>query len=473
MTETLLFGHVVPQRAPEELRRGFDVIPLFVGPTRKPGTFRSDVKHLRALAGSRWNARLFDLLTVMCTLRAADRFMRSRDIFDMSRDLNIACTVHEPERWLELAPLLARAVFRLSADRLHFTPVPLRHRIADAEPLVAEGPPFADENRSDCVCLFSGGADSFCGAAHLLMHRRRPLFVCLSVGGIAQRQRELFEAIRARLSRVPADALIQLTPWPNSWPRDRIRPRRGWQHRDSLQRLRAMFFFSLAALVGLPRGIDEIFMCENGIIGAAIAFSPSLANATTTRPAEPSFLRAMEELLQQTLDAPALRIRNPFQYMTKGEVLRECAKSGLGETLPHTVSCWQSGQLGISNCGTCVPCLFRQLAFDESGLPERGTYRLHAIPEGASWSRWKSSELPRLRSVAMYSRDALRRGVKGLMMDEPAVFDAIDVTAGPTHRRAVPGPEQEALDEAAPRKMARAILRFARASAERLPWAPP
>jgi 7-cyano-7-deazaguanine synthase in queuosine biosynthesis len=468
MTDQLLFGHVVPQRAPEELRRRFEVIPLFVGSTHKPGTFRSDVKRLRGLAGSQWNARLFDLLTVMCTLRAADRFMRSRDIYDMSRDLHIACTVHEPELWLELAPLLERAVFRLSADRLHFTPVPLRHGVADAEPLQNKGPTSSDKDRADCVCLFSGGADSFCGAAHLLKHRRKPLFVCLSVGGVARRQRELFDAIRARFPRLSADSLVQLTPWPNSWPRDR-RPRRGWQHRDSLQRLRAMFFFSLAAVVGRPRGIDEIFMCENGIIGAAIAFSPSLDNATTTHPAEPTFLRAMEKVLQETLDTPALRIRNPFQYMTKGEVLRECAKSGLAEMLPRTVSCWQSGRKGISNCGTCVPCLFRQLAFDESDLAERGTYRLHAIPEGKAWPQWKSSELSRLRSVATYSRDALRRGVNGLMMDEPAVFDAIDVTRGPTVRQSVSVQELDKLDETAPCKMARTILRFARASIARLP----
>lgn len=467
MAETLLFGHVVQQRAPEEVRRRFEVIPLFVGSTRQPGTFRSDVRRLRTMAGSRWNARLFDLLTVMCTLRAADRFIRSRDIYDMSRDLHIACTVHEPERWLALAPLLERTVFRLSADRLHFTPVPLRNRVAEAEPLPNEGS-FADANGADCVCLFSGGADSFCGAAHLLKHRRQPLFVCLSVGGIARRQRELFDAVRAKFPRVPADALVQLTPWPNSWPRER-RPRHGWQHRDSLQRLRAMFFFSLAALVGRPHGIDEIFMCENGIIGSAIAFSPALDDATTTRPAEPSFLRAMETVLQETLDAPALHIRNPFQYMTKGEVLRECATSGLAKTMPRTVSCWQSGHLGISNCGTCVPCLFRQLAFDESGVSKRGAYRLHSIPEGKEWTQWKSSELPRLRSVATYSRDALRRGLKGLAMEEPAVFDAVDVTGGPTARRAVSALEQEALDDAAPRKMARAILRFARACVARLP----
>lgn len=466
MKEPLLFGHVAPQRAPEELRHRFEVVPMLVGPTREPGTFRSDVRRLRALAGRRWNERLFDLLTVMCTLRAADRFIPSPDIpFNMTRDLNIACTVHDPDFWRSVEPLLAGVVFRLGMDRLHFTPIALRKRIADAKPLDAE----TRNTRADSICLFSGGADSFCGAAHLLANGRSPLFVCLSVGGIAERQRELFEAIRLRFPAVPEDALIQLTPWPNAWPRDRIRMRPVWQHRDSLQRLRAMFFFALAALVAKPRGIDEIFMCENGIIGAAIAFSPDLANPTTTRPAEPSFLRAMEELLQVVLDAPALRIRNPFQYKTKGEVLREAAQLGLGDALPRTVSCWESGNRGISNCGTCVPCLFRQLAFDESRVPVSDPYRLDPIPPGDAWETWGSSELPRLRAVAEYSRRARRRGVKGLLLNEPAVYDAIDVTGGPTRSRAASRQQQTTLDELAPGRVARTILRFARASAARLP----
>jgi len=466
VSEVLLLGHVDRLEVPARLASKFDVVPMLVGPTREDGAFRSDVTRIRNLAGPKWNAMLYDLLTVMCTLRAADRYFRSRDVFAMGRQLHIAATVHDAARWRVLAAPLKHAVYRLSYDRLDFHPIALRRRARDSRPITGATSPLEAGYRPDCVCLFSGGADSFCGAAHLLANGRRPLFVSVSIGGVAGRQKVLFDAIRRRFSHVPRSALVQLTPWPNAFPRGR-RPAKGWQHRDSLQRLRAIFFLSLAAMVGHFFDLDDVFMCENGVVGAAIVFAPAYDNASTTRPSEPHFLRALEAFLQAALDAPAVRLRNPFQYKTKGEVLRETAKLGLAKWLPQTVSCWRSGNQGIVNCGACVPCLFRQLAFDESGLPQRGRYKRAAIPPRA-WQRWKSSELPRLAAIREYSLRAMREGTRGLEQYEPAVMDAIDVTGGPASRAAVGKEEQQRLDDEAQARMAATILRFARATAGRL-----
>jgi 7-cyano-7-deazaguanine synthase in queuosine biosynthesis len=468
MSETLLLGHVAPVNVPRRLAAAFDVIRMFIGPTRAAGTFRSDVTKLRGLAGPRWTVELFDLLTVMCTLRAADRFFRSRDIFAMGRDLHIACTVHDAKRWRELTPLLRHAAYRLSYDHLDFHPLHMRARAPDAKPLPQTSLAFDDAYVPDCLCLFSGGADSFCGAAHLLANGRRPLFVSVSIGGIAARQRLLFQTIRKRFPHVPERALIQLSPWPNAFRRDQ-RPAKGWQHRDSLQRLRSTFFFSLGAIAARSFAVEELFMCENGIVGAALTYSPVYDNATTTRPAEPRFLRAMEDFLAAHLGEPRLRIRNPFQYRTKGEVLRETAALGLGASLPRTISCWTSGNQGIHNCGVCVPCLFRQLAFAESGLRLRERYTRAAIPRGRAWPRWESAELPRLIAIRDYCERAVRDGASGLLSTEEAVMDAADVTGGPTAQRAVPLDARDELDAAAPLRMADTVLRFARATIARLP----
>lgn len=467
MKPTLLFGHVAPIVVPKRLHANFDVVPMLVGPTRAPGTFRSDVTRLRALAGRKWSATLFDLLTVMCTLRAADRFIKSRDIYAMGRDLHIACSVHDAKRWRELTAALRHAVYRLGSDHLDFHPVGLRRRVDDAKPLRETSLRLDQSYVPDCICLFSGGADSFCGAAHLLANGRNPLFVSVSIGGIAERQRVLLRAIRKRFPWLPERALIQLSPWPNAFPRGH-RPRRSWQHRDSLQRLRAMFFLSLGAIVARAFDVDELFMCENGVVGAAITYSPAYDNATTTRPAEPRFLRAMEDFLGEALGSPRICIRNPFQYLTKGEVLRDTAALGLGERLPDTISCWTSGNQGIRNCGVCVPCLFRQLAFDESGLPRRGRYDRATIPKGGAWKKWKSVELPRLQAIRDYCESVVRDGPAALLHREWAVMDTLDVTGGPTSER-FSGSIRLQLDDCAPERMAETIHRFACATITRLP----
>ncbi len=464
MSETLIYGHTIRQALPDSLARNKDVIRLFIGRTKEPGSYRSGVENLRRMAGRRWNARMYDLLTVMCTLRAADRFFRSHRVFAISRDLPIACTVHNT--WEALIPKLTRVVAELSSDRLHFSAVPFQKSPADAQPIDRDPPPRAYD--ADAVCLFSGGADSFCGVAHLLAAGRRPLLVSLSVGPIAGRQKHLFKALQKRFPHLVDEALIQVSPWPYAAPKPKEgRAPKRWYPRDQLQRLRSMFFFSLAAIVAQAHGVEEIFMCENGLIGAAIVFAADQDSPFTTHPAEPHFLRSMEDFLRSALAAPSLCIRNPFQYMTKGEILRECASLKLGRVLGRTVSCWRSGNRGVVSCGVCVPCMYRQLAFAESGVADTSGY-LTPIPRGRAWRKWPSDQLSRLMSIRRYCNDAIGGGKQFLMDCERAVYDAIDVTAGATGRRATTATEQRSLDLEAPGRMADLILRFARSSRARL-----
>ena len=465
----LLFGRAGEEELPRRLLDRHDVVTVEIGQTRRPGTFRSDVERMRRICGSRWSPSLFDLLTVSCALRAADRFYPSGGLFETARRMRVAAGVHSVRRWRDAAAALRRAVFLLSSDALEFHPV----RIVKAPPAARPAPDTETAKAlrayaPDAVCLFSGGADSFCGAAHLLDQGRKPLFVSQSVGPVSRRQQELFSALRSRFPQLPDAALLQLRAFPNSSPRDTVADKRLWRHRDDLQRLRSLFFFSLAAVVACAHDVDEIFMCENGIIGAAIIFAPDQDSPYTTRPAEPRYLRQAESFLRQALDAPALRLRNPFQYSTKGEVLGRCADLGLSEELYRTVSCWRAGNRGIRNCGVCVPCMFRQLAFDEAGLPARpGDYRRTEIPRD-SWRAWESPERHRLYAVRDYCEQVLQGGRPWLFDNETAVADAVDVTAGPAGQPAAGEEEQLQLDDRAGEAMAEAVLRFARATLARL-----
>jgi 7-cyano-7-deazaguanine synthase in queuosine biosynthesis len=402
---------------------------------------------------------------VMCALRAADRFYPSAGMFHDTRDLHVAVTVSDRAAWTALADPLRRAVAQLSSDRLHFVPIRSVDRVRrHGEDGAVDG---ITAYRPDCVCLFSGGADSLAGVAHLLHASRRPLLVSQSVGPISGRQQELFDRLRERFPQLAPSALIQIRAYPNA-PAPGDRRRRVWRQRDDLQRLRSMFFLSLAAQIAAAYKADDIFLCENGLIAAAIAFSPNQLSPYTTRPAEPHYLRQAEAFFRSALARPSLRIRNPFQYLTKGEMLAEAAALGVGDLLYRTVSCWRSGNRGVRNCGECVPCLFRQLAFDEASLPQlRSDYYGHAIPR-LRWRRWRSDHRDRLIAIHEYCRMVQRGGRAWLFSNEPAVTDAIDVTGGPSSGPPIDPAARAALDEAASEHMAETIQRFARAALRRL-----
>lgn len=470
MDDALLYGFASRQPLRAGIGRRNHVIRLSIDGTRRPGSFFADLERLRKTCGRRWNIPALDLLHVMCTLRAADRYYRSAGLFRNTRQLKLAVTVADERRWREIAETFRRTVFTLSGDRLTFEPVALRAMPRTARPPARSSlNELVESYHPDSVCLFSGGADSFAGAAHLLAIGRRPLLVAHAIGPINGRQQELFTSLRRRFPQLPEEALIQLRGYPASPRRGQPRPAWMWRQRDDLQRLRSMYFFSLAAILADAHEVDDIFMCENGVIGAAIVWSPNQDTPYNTRPAEPHYLRQMQTLLAAALDRPSLRIRNPFQYRTKGEVLRECASLGLLDALYRTVSCWRSGNRGIRNCGQCVPCMFRQLSFDEAGLTNpRDDVYTHAIPPRA-WSRWSSPNLHRLRALRDYSARVMSAGGgMWLRAEEQAVADAIDSTCGPVNAAAVDARAQEDLDDAAAEKMAATIERFAQGIIRRL-----
>ncbi len=461
MNGTLIYGHAVRQALPVSRRR--HVIRILIDGRREPGTFFADVERLRGICGSGWNTRALDLHYVMCTLRAADRYYRSRGLFRDTRQLHIAVTVTDRRRWERVRESLTRTVFMLSGDRLSFRPIRLRVLPRPLATVGATDPEWLERYRPDCLCLFSGGADSFAGAAHLLSIGRRPLLIAHAVGPVSGRQKELFRGLQGRFPHLENSALIQLRSYPRGSGRGVPCPRYMWRQLDDLQRLRSMFFFSLAGIVACCRSLDDIFMCENGVIGAAIAWAPNQHTPYTTRPAEPHYLRQMQRFLRAALSRPSLQIRNPFQYRTKGEVLRECASLGLRRELYRTVSCWRSGNRGVRNCGQCVPCMFRQLSFEEAGLADRraDVYE-HPIPRGRRWSRWKSPNQARLLALREYcSRVVAEGGGVWLRSEEPAVADAIDITGGTATQAAGGESEQQELDDDAPERMAATIERFA------------
>jgi hypothetical protein len=116
-----------------------------------------------------------------------------------------------------------------------------------------------------------------------------------------------------------------------------------------------------------------LYVCENGFISINPPLTGARLGSLSTRTTHPVFLG----LVQQLIDAAGLlvRVENPYQLKTKGEMLHECTnKALLRAHASEATSCGRFKQFGYTHCGRCVPCLVRRAAFRASGMIDKTKY---------------------------------------------------------------------------------------------------
>ena len=107
---------------------------------------------------------------------------------------------------------------------------------------------------ADCVCLFSGGADSLTGAIKLARTGRRPLLVShRSVSILDKRQRDLRSAMAEQVGR-----------W--RFPHMSVWAHRRGRAKSHSQRSRSFLYLSIAAALARELCLDDIVLPENGVV---------------------------------------------------------------------------------------------------------------------------------------------------------------------------------------------------------------
>ena len=148
---------------------------------------------------------------------------------------------------------------------------------------------------------------------------------------------------------------------------------------DRSQRARSIIFLAYGVLVAtaLQHYKDDhnvdLYMCENGLISINPPLTPTRLGSLSTRTTHPVFVRMFQELL----DAAALKItvKNPYQFKTKGEMLRDCRDQAfLAKHAAKTTSCGRYARNGWEHCGRCLPCLIRRTAFRARGNLDKTAY---------------------------------------------------------------------------------------------------
>jgi 7-cyano-7-deazaguanine synthase in queuosine biosynthesis len=285
------------------------------------------------------------------------------------RNLSWIVPVRDPDRWNSVKEHLTNAVATLSGDNVRFTFVKAKSgkRKQSNLPVLSEQTTFPE---SDCSCLFSGGLDSFAGAAYLInQERRRPLFAShYANGDLKNKQRELLNIIQMKFG----EDFHHFQYWVTS-RRNKSAPHKYLRQENS-HRARSFLFMSFATVAAVCRGLSDIFICENGVLSMNVPISDARKGSRSTRHAHPLYLFHFNQLINALYERE-FNVRNPFFFQTKGEEIGLLKTLDLESSIKDTVTCWgypnQTCRYRYSNhCGYCIPCIVRRVSLIAAGMEE-------------------------------------------------------------------------------------------------------
>lgn len=309
-----------------------------------------------------------DLLDLATFVYAADELSRRNSANDRwSRTFDGIVPVRAPRSWSRVSEDLSESLRFLSGDRFTFEWVRTNTVTSLRNHRETIPPGF------DCVCLFSGGADSLVGAYSLLNAGRAVLLVGHQADGItSSTQDRVYGSLKRRFGDRVAFVQARVARSRNKHPEFSLGKKVETTHRP-----RSFLFLALAVAVAVAAEVDEIVIPENGLIALNSPLDISRVGTLSTRTAHPRFIGGFLSILNQ-LGAFTGRIHNPFLYLSKTDVVR-LAPRPLRSLLAQTLSCSHLGRnrwTGFRghHCGYCVPCLYRRVAFAAIDVDEPRQY---------------------------------------------------------------------------------------------------
>jgi hypothetical protein len=151
-------------------------------------------------------------------------------------------------------------------------------------------------------------------------------------------------------------------------------------------RSRSLLYLALGLTAAAAFGAaTPLILPENGWISLNPPLTLNRLGSCSTRTTHPYFL---EELTGLWRDAGlAHPLVNPYQNLTKGEMVRDCRnRELLGRLFGESISCarpvvsrWQGGKAG--DCGYCYPCLMRRAALHTLGWDRGDDYHWDGLAE--------------------------------------------------------------------------------------------
>ncbi len=323
----------------------------------------ADVTCIHGLARSALPDPALDLLDIAIALYVADIAVRRGEREAWPRDIELAVPVRAPDLWNAARADLCRLVYVLTRDSIGFTFYPAPQLPAEEH----TAPAMPADFEPDCVAMLSGGLDSLAGAVLLQRTGRRPIYSMHRSGNPAVRaaQDAALQSIERHWPGQSATCACTVTCAPGGADALDFPPA---EQRESSRRARSFLFMALAALTAEAAGVDEVLMCENGVLTAGLPLSPARAGSMSTHSTHPAALALFNEIAERM--GLRARVSNPFIYETKADLIRDILAPHLSpQEIQSTVSCWAVGR-AQRQCGGCMPCLLRRIGTAWAALPE-------------------------------------------------------------------------------------------------------
>lgn len=362
-----------------------------------------------------------DVLLIAGASYAIDKAVVRKSAPDAwTRNLSVSFPVSDPKGWEKVAGRLDTALTFLSGDMWKtsfrpshcelFLPPKVRHKST----------PAPDEpDTFDAVSLFSGGVDSLIGVIDFLSanpQRHLLLVGHYDAAGPKSQQKDLHETLNARF--LGRTKLVQV----------RVSERPAKNAESSL-RSRSIVFLGLGIYAASEVGPDiPLLAPENGTIALNLPLTPSRSGSCSTRTMHPFYL----ETLRSVLDGVGLKnaLFNPLGLKTKGECVTGCRDQALLSSLvSKTVSCshgsrrqnWKRRK--TSNCGYCIPCLFRRASLHAAKLDSGKDYGIDVCSNELTVDSGQNSadDLRALTSALrhFHSDAEIRKGIASVARVQP------------------------------------------------------
>jgi len=356
-----------------------------------------------------------DFVVLALTVFAADtRTSREHGHDEWTREIHLLLPVSDPERWMAVGATLERALRFLTGDLWSLSFRPARARLPF--------PTDRDLSRTPAgaaVTLFSGGLDSFIGALDLAASGKPLVLVSHYTDGSASVPQA------SALSHINS---VTSNPHQIGTLASNIVARRNLfgLGNDKEQRGRSILFIALGTLVALGVDAERLIVPENGLISLNIPLTDLRVGSYSTRTTHPYFIALLQEALYGV--GLPITLENPYQFLTKGEMLIGCAiQTDLAEGSATTMSCahatqshWTKGAPAVQHCGRCTACLIRRAAFVRAKCTDLTAYSLLEL-DGREL-RSNSAQGRDVRSVRMAARRVI---------DNPELAQLLILKPGP------------------------------------------
>jgi len=317
-----------------------------------------------------------DMLYLSLAVFAADRLILRESGEDAwSRKIELYMPVLCVDKWIDCQSLVEKMLNFLTGDK--WTICFRERELTEIEKKAREKWEKVTEKNTSIskICMFSGGLDSCIGALNLLcdnMDVSDIAFVSIYGGGKGTREyQEMLK--REFIDRFDLDESYFVQNYAAVITKKEVK-------KEDTTRSRSFMFFSHAIAYASAMGKEiELIIPENGLISLNIPLAYTRTGTSSTRTTHPYYMKMLQKLITEL--GIQVKIKNPFQFKTKGEMILECQdREFLQELLDKTMSCSHpdvgrhQGMKKTMHCGYCLPCTIRRASIKKGKLKDTSTY---------------------------------------------------------------------------------------------------